>query len=90
MNAKTEQILTLLKNNKETILSCTRHTLTALGGALVAKGYVSDGGAEEIIGAFMTLIGAVWGALDENVAEHKAAAEKAAQTTSPETSTNTK
>lgn len=37
-----------------------RHTLTTVGGVLVAKGYLEAGVLEGVIGALMTLIGTGW------------------------------
>lgn len=59
---------------KETVLSILRHALTAGGAALVAKGYVSDAGLTQIVGAVVALVGAVWGPLDEYIAARKARA----------------
>jgi len=45
---------------KEQILGLVRHTLTFIGGALVAKGLATETISNELIGAIMTLIGGVW------------------------------
>lgn len=47
------------------ILGLIRHALTAGGGVLVAKGYLDAGGAETVVGAIITLIGAVWSVWDK-------------------------
>jgi hypothetical protein len=44
----------------ETILGIIRHVLTFGGGYLVAKGYLDEASATEIVGALTTLIGVVW------------------------------
>jgi len=41
-------------------MGVVRHTLTFLGGIAIAKGYASDATVTEIIGAVVTLVGAVW------------------------------
>lgn len=56
---------------KDTILSIVRHTLTAAGGGLVAKGLLTTPGLDTLAGALVTLIGALWGAYDEWKAAHK-------------------
>ena len=45
---------------KEQVLGLIRHTLTFVGGILIAKGLVSETTSTEIIGAVVTLIGSVW------------------------------
>lgn len=46
--------------NKEQIMGIIRHTLTFVGGILVIKGVISEGASQEIVGAVMTAVGAVW------------------------------
>lgn len=58
---------------KDTILSIIRHALTGAGAALVAKGYLNTSSLNEIVGAAIGLVGAVWGPLDEFLAAKKAA-----------------
>lgn len=53
---------------KDQVLSAVRHTLTFLGGFAVAKGFVDATGLTEIVGALVTLIGAVWGVLSKKTA----------------------
>ncbi len=45
---------------KEQLLGLVRHALTVIGGAAVAKGYIEDSIAQEIIGVVLTVIGIVW------------------------------
>jgi hypothetical protein len=54
---------------KDQVLGLIRHTLTFVGGVIVAKGLVDDVVFQEILGAVMTLIGAGW-----SVASKKSAA----------------
>lgn len=61
--------------NKDTILSILRHLLTFVGGLVVAKGYLSESLATQLIGGIPTFIGAAWGAVDEYRAWKKASAE---------------
>jgi hypothetical protein len=46
--------------NKETILGVVRHVLTFAGGILIAKGFIEESVAQEVIGATMTLVGSIW------------------------------
>jgi hypothetical protein len=49
--------------SREQVMGVVRHALTFLGGIAVAKGYASDATVTEIIGAAVTLVGAVWSVL---------------------------
>ena len=49
-----------MKLTKEQVLGIIRHTLTFVGGILVAKGLVDEVTATEIIGGVITLTGAIW------------------------------
>jgi len=40
--------------------SLLRHVLTAAGGFLIAKGFVSSGQADELVGAAVTVSGVAW------------------------------
>jgi multisubunit Na+/H+ antiporter MnhB subunit len=42
------------------LLGLLRHGLTAAGGALVTKGLVDQAGADQLVGALITLAGAAW------------------------------
>jgi len=46
--------------NKEQILGIIRHTLTFVGGIFVIKGMADAAMTDEVIGAVMTAVGAVW------------------------------
>ena len=46
--------------NKEQVLGIVRHVLTFGGGWLVAKGILDEGTVLEIVGAVITILGAVW------------------------------
>lgn len=46
--------------NKEKVLGIVRHVLTFAGGILIAKGFIEESVAQEVIGAAMTLVGSVW------------------------------
>ena len=46
--------------NKEQIMGIIRHTLTFVGGILVIKGVTTEAVSNEVIGAVMTAVGAVW------------------------------
>jgi len=49
--------------NKEQVLGVLRHSLTFIGGLLVAKGLVDDIIVTELSGAIITLIGGLWSVL---------------------------
>jgi hypothetical protein len=49
-----------MKFTKEQVMGVVRHALTFLGGVVVAKGFADDAVVTEIIGAVVTLVGAVW------------------------------
>ena len=46
--------------NKEQIMGIVRHALTFVGGVLVIKGMATEAMTNEVIGAVMTAVGAVW------------------------------
>lgn len=46
--------------NKQQIMGIVRHTLTFIGGILVIKGITTETISNEVIGAVITAIGAVW------------------------------
>ena len=50
---------------KEIMLGIVRHSLTFIGGVLVAKGLLDDGIAAEIIGGIMTMVGGIWSVIDK-------------------------
>jgi hypothetical protein len=50
---------------RDIILGFARHLLTAAGGFLVAKGNFDAADLDTIVGAAVTLAGAVWSALDK-------------------------
>jgi hypothetical protein len=52
---------------KEQVLGVVRHGLTFLGGFLVTKGLLDDGMLQEVLGAVMTLVGAVWSVTSKKV-----------------------
>jgi len=46
--------------SKEQLLGIVRHGLTFVGGLLVTKGLMDAGMAEQVMGAILSLVGAVW------------------------------
>lgn len=50
---------------QDTILGLIRHTLTASGGGLVAKGLLTASTLEQGIGALITLIGVIWSIINK-------------------------
>lgn len=55
--------------SKEVILGLIRHVLTAGGGVLATKGVVDSETAGIIIGALITIAGAIWSVMDKNKAK---------------------
>lgn len=52
--------------SKEQVLGVVRHGLTFVGGLLVTKGLMDTGMVEEVMGAVITLVGAVWSVVVKN------------------------
>lgn len=50
---------------KEQIFGILRHTMTAVGGILIAKGFIGDVAWTELTGAALTLVGVVWSIVDK-------------------------
>jgi hypothetical protein len=50
---------------KEQIFGVLRHTMTAVGGILIAKGFIADGAWAELSGAALTLVGVIWSIVDK-------------------------
>lgn len=46
--------------NKEKVLGIVRHILTFAGGYVVAKGLADSTMIEEVVGAIITIVGAIW------------------------------
>ena len=49
--------------NKEQVLGVLRHSLTFLGGLLMAQGLLDDAMVAELSGAIITLVGGLWSVL---------------------------
>ena len=49
-----------MKLTKEQVLGIVRHTLTFVGGIVVAKGLIDEAVVTEIVGGVLTLTGAIW------------------------------
>ncbi|MBH61815.1 MAG: hypothetical protein CL569_05075 [Alphaproteobacteria bacterium] len=53
-----------LSKTQDTVLNgIIRHILTAGGGALATRGYVSEASVELAVGALITLVGVIWSAI---------------------------
>lgn len=50
---------------KEQVLSVIRHTLTFVGGLLVAYDVIDDSFVNEFVGGVLSLVGLVWGVVDK-------------------------
>jgi hypothetical protein len=51
------------KLTREQLLGILRHTLTFVGGILIAKGLIDETTVTEIIGSVVTLTGTIWSVL---------------------------
>ncbi len=51
--------------SQEEILGIVRHILTSAGGAIVAHGYISTTGWEQVVGGLVAVVGAVWSVLQK-------------------------
>lgn len=45
---------------KEVIMAIVRHTLTFVGGILIAKGLVDESTMQELAGSLSTSVGLIW------------------------------
>ncbi len=54
-----------MKLTKEQILGIVRHTLTFIGGIVIARGLVDETLVTECIGGILTLAGAIWSIIDK-------------------------
>jgi len=57
-----------MKLTKEQVLGIIRHTLTFVGGIVVARGLVDETLVTECIGGILTLTGAIWSIVSKNAA----------------------
>ena len=57
-----------MKLTQEQVLGIIRHTLTFVGGIVIARGLVDETVVTEIIGGVVTLVGAIWSIVDKNKA----------------------
>jgi hypothetical protein len=48
------------KLNQDQLLGIIRHSLSIIGGVLIAFGYASEGIVETIIGSVIALTSAIW------------------------------
>lgn len=48
---------------RDQLLGILRHTLTFVGGILIAKGLIDETAATEIIGGIVSLTGTIWSVL---------------------------
>jgi hypothetical protein len=46
--------------SQEQIFGVIRHVFTAVGGIVIAQGYISDSMYTELSGAVITLVGVIW------------------------------
>ena len=54
-----------MKLTKEQFLGIVRHTLTFIGGIVIARGLVDETLVTEVIGGVLTLTGAIWSIIDK-------------------------
>ncbi len=57
-----------MKLTQEQVLGIVRHTLTFVGGIVIARGLADETVVTEIIGGVVTLVGAIWSIVDKNKA----------------------
>jgi uncharacterized membrane protein YphA (DoxX/SURF4 family) len=57
-----------MKLTREQVLGIVRHTLTFVGGILIAKGLITESVSLDIIGGVMTLVGSIWSILSKKTA----------------------
>jgi hypothetical protein len=57
-----------MKLTQEQVLGIVRHTLTFVGGIVIARGLVDETVVTEIIGGVVTLVGAIWSIVAKNKA----------------------
>lgn len=55
-----------MKLSKEQVLGIIRHTLTFVGGIVIARGLVDETLVTEIIGGVLTLTGSIWSIIDKS------------------------
>jgi hypothetical protein len=55
-----------MKLTKEQLLGIVRHTLTFIGGIVIARGLVDETLVTECIGGVLTLTGAIWSIINKN------------------------
>lgn len=53
---------------KEQALGLIRHSLTFVGGILIAKGLITESLSFDVIGGIMTLVGSIWSILSKKTA----------------------
>ena len=57
-----------MKLTKEQVMGIVRHTLTFVGGLLIAKGLIDESMLTEVVGALTTLSGVIWSIVAKNKA----------------------
>jgi hypothetical protein len=55
-------------DTKKVILGIARHVLTAVGGALITAGVITESMSLDGVGAILALAGVIWSAIDKNKA----------------------
>ena len=56
----------IMKLTKDQLMGIVRHVITFVGGILVTKGLIDDSILTEIVGATVTLSGAIWSIVSKN------------------------
>jgi formylmethanofuran dehydrogenase subunit C len=54
--------------NKEQILGIIRHTLTFVGGIIIAQGIASESLTTDLIGGIITVVGTIWSIVSKKTA----------------------
>jgi hypothetical protein len=55
-----------MKLTREQVLGIVRHTLTFVGGIVIAKGIADEAVVTEIVGGVVALVGAIWSIVTKN------------------------
>ena len=56
----------IMKLTKDQLMGIVRHVITFVGGILVTKALIDDSILTEIVGATVTLSGAIWSIVSKN------------------------
>ena len=55
--------------NQEQVFGVIRHLFTAIGGIVIAQGYITDAMFTTLSGAVLALVGVIWSIVSKNPVE---------------------